>query len=57
MAKKCVFFDRCGAYIIREWIRNIDRIAGRVIHKKKWSDRFCFSNPENCIHFGNKKGA
>lgn len=53
----CILFNTCGAYIIQEWIRNINRIAGCKIDKKKWSKRFCFSNPENCIHFGYKKGA
>lgn len=53
---KCVFFDKCGAYIIQEWIRNINRIAGDVIPKKKWSEQFCFSNPENCIYFEDRKG-
>lgn len=55
MRKECVFFGKCGAYIIQAWIGNINRIAGDEIHKEKWSERFCFSNPENCIYFGDRK--
>lgn len=51
----CIFFNTCGAYIIQEKIKDIERITGRRIHKKKWSERFCFSNPENCIHFEDRK--
>lgn len=38
--EKCEHFDYCGAYIIRERIGD----GG-------WTERFCFGNPEKCIHF------
>ena len=43
-------FNTCAAYIIREKIRDIKRITGHRIHKKKWSERFCFDKFERCVH-------
>lgn len=37
--KKCPFFDRCAAYIIREKLG------------EKWSQKFCFADFENCVHY------
>lgn len=51
----CPFFKFCAAHIIEEKIRNIRRIMGQTIHKQKWSDRFCFNDFVNCIHFEGRK--
>jgi len=56
---KCVFFDRCGAYIIQEKIENNQRFRilitkKIIINPIKWSERFCFANFENCVHYQNR---
>lgn len=40
---KCVFFDRCGAYIIQEKLG------------KNWSQQFCFADFKSCIYFEDRK--
>ena len=37
--KKCVFFDICAAYIIREKLG------------EDWSQKYCFADFENCVHY------
>lgn len=56
MAKKkqCPHFKICGAYIIEEKIRIIRKRTGEKVHRKKWSQRFCFADFEECAHFKNK---
>lgn len=48
--KKCLFFDICAAYIIREKIENYERFKTGE-STKKWSERFCFADFEKCEHY------
>jgi len=54
--RKCPFFDICGASIVRDKIQN-QKALEILVEKKmvvilpKWSQKFCFANFENCVHF------
>ena len=54
--KQCQFFNTCGAYIIEEKIRSFNMITGKEFAKKKWSQKYCFSdNPQRCVYFEGRK--
>jgi len=53
---KCPFFNICAAYIVREkiednWKFGILITEKIIINPIKWSQRFCFADFENCVHY------
>jgi len=60
--KKCPVFDICGASIVQDKMqsqKSFEILVKKkmVVSLQKWSQKFCFADFKNCVHFKNRKGA
>ena len=58
--RRCPFFAVCAAYVVREKIEDNRRFEvlikeKKVVESPKWSQRFCLTDFENCVHFQDRK--